>query len=51
MENYKPLRQFGQEAARAASGSKPCLVFLGELFDTDEVRRPARDNALAHYLL
>ena len=38
VENYKPLREFGKVIAGAAAGSKPCLVFLGELFETDEVR-------------
>ncbi len=38
VENYKALREFGGSAARAAMGSKPCIVFSGELFETDPVR-------------
>lgn len=38
VENYKSIREFGAVATGAAAGSKPCLVFLGELFETDPVR-------------
>lgn len=33
IENFKPLADF-KDVAKPASGSKPCLVFNGDLFDT-----------------
>jgi hypothetical protein len=38
VSSYEGLKKFGGVGARAARGSKPCMVFAGELFETDEVR-------------
>jgi hypothetical protein len=38
VENFKAIREFGGVASRAARGSKPCIVFLGDGFETDAVR-------------
>jgi hypothetical protein len=38
VENYKSIREFGAVASRAAQGSKPCIVFAGDGFETDAVR-------------
>jgi ribosome production factor 2 len=47
VENYRALRDFKGHGSRAAQGSKPCLVFSGELFETDPVRPKACSNACA----
>jgi ribosome production factor 2 len=40
VENYKAIREFGAVASSCARGSKPCLIFSGDTFETDEVRTP-----------
>jgi ribosome production factor 2 len=33
--NYKGIKEFGGVGAQAVLGSKPCMVFLGDKFETD----------------
>ena len=42
VENYKAMREFGGGSSRAAQGSKPCLLFLGDLFESDAAMRTAK---------
>jgi len=46
VENFRPIKAFGSVASRAALGSKPCLVFLGDGFETDATLRLAKSLLL-----
>ena len=38
VEDLKTMKEFGNISALAAAGSKPCMTFMGEGFDTQPVR-------------
>ena len=36
-ETFVPIIKFGNAAASTTIGSKPCMMFLGDKFETDAV--------------
>ena len=41
--NFKPIRGFGNAGSQAVLGSKPCMVFLGDRFETEPALRLAKN--------
>ena len=43
VRNYKPMDSFGSVGNGAVLGSKPCMVFLGDRFETEPALRMAKN--------
>lgn len=43
VDGYRPIRAFGGAAAHAALFSKPCMVFLGDAFETEPKMRQLKN--------
>ena len=43
VRNYKPMDSFGSVGNSAVLGSKPCMVFLGDRFETEPALRMAKN--------